>query len=111
MTGRRLWSAAALLLAIAAVVIAVVLAAASFPNGLSVLACLLVAIYAAWFGVRRRAPARTVSFVASALLIAGAIVLVAVEGRVLENLLILAALAGSLAAARIAFTPGAELPR
>ena len=111
MTGRRLYSATALLLALAAIVIAVASAVASFPNGLSVLACLLLAMCASWFGVRRRAAARTAGFVASALLVAGAIVLVAVEGRVLENLLILAAVAGSLAAARTAFKPGVEFPR
>jgi diacylglycerol kinase family enzyme len=110
-TQRRLWSVAALLLALAAIVIAAAVAVASFPNGLSVLACLLLAIFAAWFGVRRRAPARTVGLAASALFVVGGIVLVAVEGQVLENLLILAAVAGSLAAARIAFTPGVELPR
>jgi diacylglycerol kinase family enzyme len=110
MTGRRLWSAAALLLALAAIVLAIVFAAAHFPAGLSVLVCLVLAVCAAWFGVCRRGGARTVGIGAAGLLLAGAIALVIVEGRLLENLLVLAAVIASLVAARMAFRVHVELP-
>jgi diacylglycerol kinase family enzyme len=108
--GRRLWSAAALLLGLAAVVLAVAVAVSAFPKGLTVLACLLVALWVGWWGVRRRGAARMIGLVAAGLLVAGAIVLVFVEHRVLEDLLVAAALLAGLAAARMAFRVHVELP-
>jgi hypothetical protein len=110
MSGRRLWSAAALLLALAAIVLAVVFAVGHFPNGLSVLVCVVLALCAAWYGVSRGGRARTIGVGVAALLLVGAIVLVIVEGRLLENLLVLAAALGALAAARMAFRVHVELP-
>jgi diacylglycerol kinase family enzyme len=109
-SGRRLWSAAALLLALAAIVLAVAFAVGHFPNGLSVLVCVALALCAAWYGVSRGGRARTVGVGVAALLLAGANVLVIVEGRLLENLLVLAAAFASLAAARMAFRVHVELP-
>jgi len=111
MTGRRLWSAAALLLALIAVGLAIGVAVAHFPSGLSVLVCLVLAGCAAWYGVRRRSGARTIGIAATALLLAGAIVLVIVEGRLLADLLVVAAVIGTVAAARMAFRVHMELPR
>src|SRR5207248_4701271 len=111
MIGRRLWSAAALLLLLAAIVLAVVTAVVNFPDGLSVLACLSLAVGAAWFGLRRRGPARTAGVVIAVLLLAGTVVLVIVERHVVENLLVAATLAASLLAARIAFRIHVNLPR
>ena len=110
-TGRRLWSAAALLLALAAIALAVAALIARFPDGLSVLACLVVGVYAAWYGVRRRGAARSVGIAAGLLLLAGAIVLVVVERRVLENALVIATFVGALATARLAFRVHVSLPR
>ena len=109
--GRRLWSAAALLLALAALALAIAAAVARFPDGLSVLACLVAGVYGVWYGVRRRGAANTVGIAAGLLLLAGAIVLVIVERRVLENALVVATFVGSLIAARLAFTVHARLPR
>jgi hypothetical protein len=109
-SGRRPWSVAALLLALAAVVLAVVFAVGHFPNGLSVLVCVVLALCAAWYGVSRGGRARTIGVGVAALLLVGAIVLVIVEGRLLENLLVLAAALGALAAARMAFRVHMELP-
>jgi diacylglycerol kinase family enzyme len=108
--GRRLWSAAALLLALGAIVLAVVVAVIGFPDGLSVLACVAVGIAAAWYGVQRRGPARLVGIAVALLLLAGAVVLTVVERRVLENALVIAAVAGSLIAARMAFRIHVHLP-
>ena len=110
-SARRLWAVAALLATIAAVVLAVVAAVNHFPNGLAILACLMLAICAAWWGVCRRGAARALGIGAAAVLAAGAIVLVIVENRLLEDLLVLAAVLASLAAARMAFRVHVHLPR
>ena len=110
MTRRRLWATAALLLVLLAVGLAVAVGVAQFPDGLSVLACALAAVCAAWFAIRRRGGARTAGIAAGALLLAGAVFLVVVEGRLAENLLILAAVIGALAAARAAFRVHVHLP-
>jgi len=111
MIGRRLWAAAALLLALLAIGLAVAVAVAHFPKGLSVLVCLVLAVCAAWYGVRRRGTARTIGIAAAALLLCGAIVLVIVEGRVLEDLLVIAGVVGALVAARIAFRVHVHWPQ
>ena len=111
MIGRRLWAAAALLLALVAIGLAVAVAVAHFPKGLSVLVCLVLAACAAWYGARRRGTARTIGIDAAALLLCGAIVLVIVEGRVLEDLLVIAGVVGALAAARLAFRVHVHWPQ
>ncbi|HUO69751.1 MAG TPA: diacylglycerol kinase family protein, partial [Solirubrobacteraceae bacterium] len=89
----------------------IVFAIAHFPNGLSVLVCLVLAVCAAWYGVRRRDPVRTVGLVVAALLVLGAIVLVIVERQLLENLLVLVAVVAALAAAKLAFRVHVHWPR
>ena len=111
MTGRRLWSAAALLLALAAVVLAVVVAVAHFPEGLSVLACLVLAICLAWYGALRRGTARALGLGAAAILLCGAVALVIVGNRLFEDLLVVAAVGLALVAARMALRVHVELPR
>jgi diacylglycerol kinase family enzyme len=110
MTHRRLWSTAALLLALAAIVLAIAVAVSHFPKGLSVLACLILAVCAAWIGVRRRGGTRVAGIGAAALLLAGAIVLVVAEHRVLEDVLVIACFGGALVAARMAFRVHVQLP-
>ncbi|HZE07008.1 MAG TPA: diacylglycerol kinase family protein, partial [Solirubrobacteraceae bacterium] len=107
---RRAWALATLLLAIVAVTFAVVGAVSAFPAGLSVLACLLAAVWSAWYGVCRRRFLRTAGLAAAVVLVAGALALIIVEGRLLDNLLVLAAVAGVLATARMAFRVHVELP-
>ncbi len=102
MTARRLWAAAALLLAAVAVVLAIVVAVIRFPRGLSVLVCLALATLAAWEAVRRRGAMRTVLAVIGALLVIAALVLVVVEGKVLLDVVVVVAFLASLAAARTA---------
>ena len=48
MISRRVWAAAALVLAIGAVVLAIVAFVTNFPTGLTVLACLVLAVTVAW---------------------------------------------------------------
>jgi diacylglycerol kinase family enzyme len=109
--GRRLWSAAALLLALAAIVLAVATAIVSFPDGLAVLACLVLAVAAAWYGVQRRGPARAIGIVIALLSVGGAVALVIIQRHVLENVLVIAAVGGALIAARMAFRVHVNLPR
>jgi diacylglycerol kinase family enzyme len=106
----RVWAIGALGLALAALVLAVVVAVAHFPNGLVVLVCLVLALVAAWYGARRRGIQRTIGLLASVMLIAATIVLVIVEGQLLENILIAVAIFAALACARMAFRVHVQLP-
>lgn len=110
MSSRRLSASAALLLTFAAVALAIVLAVERFPRGLSVLICLALAALAAWYGVRRRGTARIVWASAGALLLAAAVVLIVIEGKAVLDVLIFAALAGAVVAARSAFRIRVKLP-
>jgi diacylglycerol kinase family enzyme len=107
---QRVWSAAALLLTLAAVVLAVVVAVRAFPRAIAVLACLVAALLAAWWGVRRRGFGRTAGLVLAILLAAGALAIVIVQNGVLENLLVIAGILAGLTAARTAFRVHVVLP-
>jgi diacylglycerol kinase family enzyme len=107
----RLAAIAALGLAVAAAVLAIIVAIESFPNGLSVLACLVLAAAAASYGVVRRGPKRTLGFGLFALALIAALLLLALEGHPPADAAILLLAAGSLAAARQAFAVRAVLPR
>ena len=110
MLNRRLAAVVSIVLFTAAVVLAVVVAVQRFPRGLSVLACVVVAFAAAWWALVRRGFARVVGAVIAVVLLVGAVVLVVLEGWVLEDALILAALAVSVATASRAFAVDAQLP-
>jgi hypothetical protein len=118
---RRLAAVVSLVLFAAAVVLAVVIAVQRFPRGLSVLACVLVAVAAGfacvlvavaagWWALVHRGAARVVAAVIAAALLVGAVVLVVIEGWVLEDALLLAGLVVSVAAASRAFAVDARLP-
>jgi diacylglycerol kinase family enzyme len=107
---RRLAAIASLALLAASVVLSVVLGVQSFPRGLSVLACLVVAVLAAWGALVHRGAARFAAAAVAGVLLAVAVVLVVLEGRVLEDLLILAGVVVSVAAASRAFAVRAQLP-
>jgi diacylglycerol kinase family enzyme len=110
MRKRQLWAATAVALLVGAVVLAVVLTIIRFPAGLSVLACLLLAVLAAWYAVRRRGALRIVCAGIGGLLLAGAVALVILEGKPLLDALVIVAFLGSVAAARRAFTTHVRLP-
>ena len=110
MTVRRLWSAAALLLGLVAIALAVDAAIAHFPSGLAVLACLILAICFAWLGISRRGAARTAGLAAAVLFLGGAIALVVLEARVIEDAVVVLAIIAALGAAREAFKAHADLP-
>ncbi|HEY2600272.1 MAG TPA: diacylglycerol kinase family protein [Thermoleophilaceae bacterium] len=100
---KRLAALTALLLFAGTLALAVVVAAQSFPRGISVLACLVVAVVAAWWGLVRRGVARVLGFGVALILFAGAIVFVARQGSLVGNLIVLAAFLLALGVARVAF--------
>ena len=87
-----------------------VVAVQSFPRGLTVLACLVGAVLAAWWALVHQGAARFAAAAGAGVLLVGAVVLVVLEGRVLDDALVLAAFVLSLAAARRVFTLHARLP-
>jgi diacylglycerol kinase family enzyme len=107
---RRLWALTSIACAGASLVLAVVVTINRFPRGLSVLLCLALATIAAWYGVQRRGAARLAGLAAAIVLIAGALALVVLEGKPLEDLLVLVGFAGALAAAGAAFSVHVQLP-
>ncbi len=109
MSNRRLAAIVSLVLMAASVVLAVVVAVQRFPRGLSVLVCVTVALLAAWWALVHRGAARTLGAAVAGVLLAGAVVLVVVEGWVLEDALILAGLVISVAAASKAFAAHTKL--
>jgi diacylglycerol kinase family enzyme len=111
MSSRRWWAAASVVLVIAAAVLAIVVAAAHFPNGLSVLACLVLAVCAAWYGATRGGIRRTVAGAVAALLVLAAVALIVIEGQLLDNVIVIACIAASLAAAKRAFRVHVHWPR
>jgi hypothetical protein len=108
---RRAAALAALLLLGAAAAIAIVLVVRDFPRGVAVLACAASAATVGWHGIVRRGRVRAPLLVVAALLLAGAVALIATGGRVLEGVFLIGCAALSVAAARSAFALHATLPR
>jgi Diacylglycerol kinase catalytic domain len=109
MSTRRAAAIAALLLGLAGMALAVVVAVQEFPRGLIALACVGLGAAGAWYGVLRRGAVRVAGLAVGALGLAAAILLLASD-RLLEELLVVAAVALSGACGRAAFGFRAELP-
>jgi hypothetical protein len=107
---QRLAAIAALLLLAASVVLAVIVGVQRFPSGLIVLAWVAVALAVAWWALLHRGAARLLGAAVAGVLLIGALVLVVVEARVLEDALIFAGLVLSVEAARRVFAVHAKLP-
>ncbi|HEY2320436.1 MAG TPA: diacylglycerol kinase family protein [Solirubrobacteraceae bacterium] len=107
---QRAWAALALVLLVGAAAGAVVAIIVHFPLALLALACVAVAVPVAWFSLSRRRPLRFLGFALAAGLLVASIVLAVVEHVIVEDLVVLAALAASVAAARQAFRVQVELP-
>jgi len=107
----RVWSAVTLGLALVTVALAILVVVTHLPKGLGAVACVALAGLLGWYGITRRGAARMAGLAGAVLLLAGAIVLSITWGYVLEDLLLLAAAAATLAAARRAFKPRARLPQ
>ena len=107
---RRVAALVALVVAAAAVALAVAVAVSEFPRGLVLLGCVVVAAASAWHAILRRGPARAAGLAIAGLAFAGALVLLLTGGSLLEQMLVIAGLLVSLAAARTAISLHVVLP-
>jgi diacylglycerol kinase family enzyme len=110
MIARRLWALSALLCAALAAGVGVALAIEGFPRGLSVFLLVAASALAAWYGVRRRGRLRAAALSLAALLIAGAVAVVFLEGRPVLGAIIVVLLALASRSASNAFRVHVELP-
>jgi diacylglycerol kinase family enzyme len=108
--GRRVWAAGALLVAVATVLFAIDVAVSRIPKGLTVAACVVLAVVALGYGLVRRGAARAVALGVAALLLAGSIALVFVEHDPSDYVLIAVGVVATLAAARRAFRVHVQWP-
>ena len=108
---RRLAAIVALVVGTATVVLAVVLAVTEFPRGLGLLACVVIAGAAAWFGALRRGTERVVGLAIAGLALVVAVVVVVTGGSLVASVLVIAGLLLSLAAARATLAVHVALPR
>jgi diacylglycerol kinase family enzyme len=110
MSRRQAAAIAAILLGVATVVFAIVVAIEDFPWGGWVVLCLLVAAGAGWYGLVRRGVARLAGVAIAAVALAGAVVLIATHGNLVNDLVVLAGALLALGAARAAFVVHVSLP-
>ena len=110
MSTRRLAAIGALLLGLGGLGLAVVVAVQEFPRGPIALACVAVAAAAIWYGILRRGAARIAGLAIGALGLGAAVVML-VSDRLLEAVLVVAALVLSSVCARAAFGFRAHLPQ
>jgi hypothetical protein len=110
MTRRRVAAIVGLLAGAATLALATFVAVDTFPRGLVLMACVVTAGMAAWYGILRRGVARVAGLLAAAVALAVSIVLVITGDSLLEGALVVAGLLVFLATARAAFTIHVSLP-
>ena len=110
MSRRQLAALVALVVGTATVVLALVVAVSEFPRGLFLLGCVVLAAAAAWYGVLRRGAARVAGLTVAALALAGAVALLVGGGAPFVDLLVVAGLLVTLAAARATLGVHVDLP-
>lgn len=109
MSRRRMAAIGALVLGAGGMALAVVVAVVEFPRGLIALACVAVAVTAAWHGVLRTGPVRVAGLLVGVLGL-GAALLLLLSDRPVEELLVVALLVLGGVLARAAFEVRARLP-
>jgi len=107
---RRLAAAVALVVGAATIVLAVVTAVSEFPRGLILLGCVVIAGAAAWYGILRGGVARTAGLVVAAVALIAAVLVLVLDGSTGIDLLVLAGLLVTLAAARATLSVHVDLP-
>jgi hypothetical protein len=108
--GHRLLATAALVVAVATVLFAIDVTLSRIPKGFTVVACVVLAVVVAGYGLVRRGTARVVALAVAVLLLAGSILLVLVEHDPTDDVLVAAGAVIVLAAARRAFRVRFEWP-
>ena len=101
----------ALVVTVATIVFAIDVALSRVPKDFSVVACVVLAVVAAGYGLMRRGVARIIALAVAVLLLATSITLVFVEHDPSDDVLIAAGVVAVLAATRRAFRVGVEWPR
>jgi diacylglycerol kinase family enzyme len=109
--GHRLWAAAALVVVVATALFAVDVALQRIPKGFTVVACVILAVVAAAYGLVHRGGVRVVALALAVLLLAAAVTLVFVEHDPRDDVLIAVGVIAALATARQAFRARVEWPR
>ena len=107
---RRLAAVVALVAGAATIALVLAVAVSEFPRGLVLLGFVAVACAAAWYGLLRLGIARVAGLGLAGLALAGAVVVVIAGGAPLVDLLVLAGLLVSLAAARATLDVHVDLP-
>ena len=110
MRRRQLAAIVALVVGVATIVLGIAVAVSEFPRGLVLLGCVVVVAAAAWYGVLRRGAARVAGLTIAALALAGALVVLIANGAPFVDLLVVAGLLVSLAAARATLAVHVDLP-
>ncbi len=100
----------ALVVGAATLVFGVVNAVNEFPRGLIFLACVVIAVVAACYGVLRRGIARTAGLYVAGLALVGALLVIVLGGDFGRDLLLIVGLLVTLAAIRVSFTSRVDLP-
>ena len=113
---QRIAAVVALVFGVATVLLAVTVAIVRFPSGLGVLACVVVAVVAAWFGVVRRGTPRILGLAVAVLALLGVVALLFRNNGWPYLVLLVIGVAVWHAASRVAFRvhvrlPAAEPPR
>jgi len=98
-------------LAIATALFAIDVVFQRIPRGLTVVACVVVAVAAAAYGLVRRGAVRIIALAVAVLLLAAAVTLVFVEGNPKADVLIAAGVVATLAAGRQAFKVHVRWPQ
>ena len=110
MSGRQTAAIGALLFGLGGLALAVFVAVREFPRGPIALACVVAGVALAWYGVLHRGPVRIAALAGGALGVGAAIVLL-LDDRLVEELVVVGALLLGGACARLAFASRLELPR
>ena len=106
----RIAAVFALVVGAATLALAITVAITEFPRGLFLLGCVLLAGVAAWYGLLRRGIARVVGLIVAGLALVAAVALIVALGSPLVDLLVVAGLLVSLAAARASIAVHVDLP-
>jgi diacylglycerol kinase family enzyme len=107
---RRLWALCALAFLLASVGLAVAIAVDRFPRGLSVLACLVVFVWAGRRALITSGRAQALAAALAVAALAGAVLLLLVEGRPVAKAVVVVLFACSVLAGRRAFRVHVRLP-
>ncbi len=111
-TGQRLAAVVALVVLVAVLVVAIGIAFSQFPRGLVVMAFIVIALAAAWFGLLRTGILRILGAGVAVVAIAAAVILLFVKGEhLVEGAIVLVGLAITTVAVRVAFRTRVRLPK